>query len=275
MRPVADLRSPALELEPVPLPGTGRFDLTARDGSVYRILLSLPPEPVEPAGAPALILVDGHALFPLAVGAARLQRARPEVTGVGGGAIIGIGYPDDKPFDAERRARDLLPVAGGAERFLKTILDEILPAVEAFGALDRRRLALAGHSYGGLFALHSLFTRPEALAAVIAGSPSIWWQDRAIHADEARFRAGGGTGERLLITVGGAEQRAMDGEAPQRAERRLSNRMQDNAAEMAARLGCSFVEFAQENHVSVIPAMVSRAVAFGLSASPAEGRQAA
>jgi hypothetical protein len=47
--------------------------------------------------------------------------------------------------------------------------------------------------------------------------------------------------------------------------------MRDNAAEMAKRLdasgrvACSFAEFPGENHVSVIPPTLSRAVAFALA----------
>jgi hypothetical protein len=57
-------------------------------------------------------------------------------------------------------------------------------------------------------------------------------------------------------------------------------RMHENVAEMAERLrdsgrvACECVVFPGENHVSVIPAMLSRAVAFAL-ADPALQRNAA
>ncbi|HEV7257668.1 MAG TPA: alpha/beta hydrolase-fold protein [Bosea sp. (in: a-proteobacteria)] len=266
---------------PVSLPGSVQHDVTARDGSVYRLLVGLPPEPAPPAGFPLLVLVDGNALFTTAMSAARLQAGRSEVTGVGPAIVLGIGYPGDKPFDVERRQRDLLPVAGGADRFLDVIAGEILPALAEVAPFDPLRLALIGHSYGGLFALHTLFTRPGLFAAHVASSPSIWWNDRAILATEETFRANtAALAGRLLIAVGADEQAGAAGTPPSRLERLHKARMVDNAAEMASRLrasgkvACESVVFPGENHVSVIPAMLSRAVTFAL-AEPALSRTAA
>jgi hypothetical protein len=57
--------------------------------------------------------------------------------------------------------------------------------------------------------------------------------------------------------------------------------MRDNAAEMAERLkasgrvDCSFTEFPGENHVSVIPSMLSRTVAFALAGTAQDKAAAA
>jgi len=259
------------EYQPVTLPQSWQRDFMAKDGSRYRLLICVPAGPAPARGFPSMLLVDGHALFPIAAATANLQALRPEATGIGPAVIIGIGYPGEKPFDAERRQRDLLPVPGGADRFLDMIIGEVLPAVERLAPLDPARRTLAGHSYGGLFTLHTLFTRPGLFEAHVAGSPSIWWQDRAILASEEAFRRGGPHGGRLLITVGGHEQDSGLTVGPQRAERLAKARMRDNAAEMAERLdasgrvACSFTEFPGENHVSVIPPTLSRAVAFALA----------
>lgn len=266
---------------PFTLARTGTFDLTAADGSPYRIAVAWPETPPPAAGYPAIVLVDGQALFATAVTAARLQAIRSEVTGVDPAVVVGIGYPGEAPFDAQRRQRDLLPIEGGADRFLTAIVDEILPAITRIAPLDPARRTLVGHSYGGLFSLHALFTRPGLFASHVAGSPSIWWGERAILATEERFRTGAGFAGRLLITVGGAEQEASAQDEPRRRERRAMARMRDNAAEMATRLSasgrveCSFVEWPGENHVSVIPAMLSRAVSFALTARSQSGRRAA
>lgn len=260
------------DFQPVTLPQAWQRDFTAKDGSRYRLLISVPEGPAPARGFPSMLLVDGHALFPIATATANLQAQRPEATGIGPAVIIGIGYPGERPFDAERRQRDLLPVPGGAERFLDMLAEEVLPAVEKLAPLDPARRSLTGHSYGGLFTLNALFTRPGLFEAYVAGSPSIWWQDRAILAREEAFhRAGGAQGGRLLITVGSLEQEPGLSIRPQRAERLAMARMRDNAAEMAARLdasgriACGFAEFPGENHVSVIPPMLSRAVAFALA----------
>jgi predicted alpha/beta superfamily hydrolase len=267
---------------PVTLPQAWQRDFEAQDGSLYRLLISVPEGPAPARGFPVLVLVDGHALFPVAATAARLQAQRPEATGVGPAVVIGIGYPDARPFDAERRQRDLLPVPGGAARFLDMIVDEVLPAAAEIAPLDPARRALAGHSYGGLFVLHVLFTRPGLFESLVAGSPSIWWQDRAVLASEEAFRRGGsGPAGRLLITVGSHEQAPVLAVTSQRAERLAQARMRDNAAEMAERLtvsgrvACDFTEFPGENHISVIPSMLSRTVAFTLAGTAQDKAAAA
>ncbi len=254
------------------LPGTVQCDIKGSDGNVYRLLIALPAEPAPPGGFPVIMLVDGHALFAMAVSAARLQAGRPEVTGIGPAIVVGVGYPSEAPFDVALRQRDLLPQPGGADRFLDVIARDILPRIGQLAPVDLARCSLAGHSYGGLFTLYAQFSRPGLFAAHIAGSPSIWWSDRAILRFEERFRTMATRPPgRLLITVGGAERAEDAGGDSWRTERLAMARMVENATEMAARLtasgrvACEAIVFPGENHVSVVPAMLSRAVAFALA----------
>ena len=68
-----------------------------------------------------------------------------------------------------------LPTAGGGDRFLQFIETELVPWVEARYRTEQFR-AFAGHSFGGLFAMHALATRPDLFNAVIAVSPSLEWR---------------------------------------------------------------------------------------------------
>ncbi|MGX1787917.1 alpha/beta hydrolase [Bosea sp. NPDC055332] len=257
---------------PVELSHAHSLALASAEGSDYRLLLAIPPEPAPAGGFPVVILVDGDALFPTALSTARLQAARPEVTGVGPAIILGIGYPSAAPFDAERRRQDLLPANGGADRFLDFISGKILPQIERRAPIDPARLSLVGHSFGGLFALYALFTRPGLFRSHVAGSPSIWWEERSILATRDRLLHGPAVAPppRLLIAVGGEEQNGDEGRDRQRAERLRMARMVDNAAEMAevlaasGRVDCRHLVFTGENHISVVPAMLSRAIAFTL-----------
>lgn len=60
---------------------------------------------------------------------------------------------------------------GGAATFLEILTGEILPVVERHYRVDRRRRMLFGHSAGGTFACHTLFTRPDAFTDYALGSP--------------------------------------------------------------------------------------------------------
>jgi uncharacterized protein len=70
------------------------------------------------------------------------------------------------------------PTAGGADNFLKFIETELIPEIEKSYRVQPYRI-LAGHSFGGLFAVHTLITRPEVFNSYIAVSPSLQWSDEA------------------------------------------------------------------------------------------------
>ncbi len=68
------------------------------------------------------------------------------------------------------------PTAGGADKFLKFIETELITSIESDYCTQPYRV-FAGHSFGGLFALHTLMTHPEVFNAYIAVSPTIPWDD--------------------------------------------------------------------------------------------------
>ena len=68
------------------------------------------------------------------------------------------------------------PTAGGADRFLKFIETELIPEIEKNYRVQPYRI-LAGHSFGGLFTIHAMITRPELFNSYVAVSPSLQWSD--------------------------------------------------------------------------------------------------
>ena len=70
------------------------------------------------------------------------------------------------------------PTAGGADNFLKFIETELIPEIEKTYRVQPYRV-LAGHSFGGLFTIHTLISRPELFNAYVAVSPSLQWSDEA------------------------------------------------------------------------------------------------
>jgi uncharacterized protein len=87
---------------------------------------------------------------------------------------------------AEEGARS--PSAGGGERFLDFIEKELIPFIDARYRTEPVRV-LAGHSFGGLLAIHALLTRPDLFQAVIAASPSLFWDDGLLMREAAALGA--------------------------------------------------------------------------------------
>ncbi len=207
----------------VTTPRTAQFDIrSVRGNRDYRIFVALPTGPAPAGGYPVLYILDGNAHFSTAVFAARL-------TGLGSSVIVGIGYQINNPLDYKARRYDLTPpsadgwqppaqsagppgtVYGGQDEFLDFIQHELEPRIERQFGIDRTRQALFGHSLGGLFVLHVLFTMPDAFQTYIAASPSIWWNEGSILNEERAFESGQcGSKVRpvVLVTVGSLERMA-------------------------------------------------------------------
>lgn len=287
---------------PVHLPRSHQRDMVSRKSKrPYRIFVSRPLLPPPDAGYPVIYMLDGNAAFGTMTEAVAMQSARSEATGVAPAIVVGIGYATEVPLEAERRTLDYTPPVdrtalptrrpdgtpwpptGGAADFLDFIEDDLKPAIACDFPADPRRQALFGHSFGGLFTLYALFTRPGSFQAYVAGSPSIWFGERAILKAERAFASDaqcGWSNLRLLIGVGSLEQSLTprEQEAPENSSRAPwieRNRMVDNAREMASRLAAlphdrlhvEYVEFAGENHGSVVPSLIGRALRFAAPAA--------
>jgi predicted alpha/beta superfamily hydrolase len=73
--------------------------------------------------------------------------------------------------------------SGGGDKFLRFVREEVMPFVERKYRAAPFRI-LAGHSVGGLTALHALATQPDLFDAYLAVSPSLWW-DKGAYLDQA------------------------------------------------------------------------------------------
>ena len=96
--------------------------------------------------------------------------------------------------------------SGGGRRFLDCITQEVLPAVHERYPTDPTRVTLLGHSFGGLFGLETLFTRPESFSHYLIGSPSVWWDGQVIlrHEEESAV-AREDLPANVFLAVGGGE----------------------------------------------------------------------
>ncbi|KAL2862405.1 alpha/beta hydrolase [Aspergillus lucknowensis] len=281
----------------ITLPNSEQFYLSNARGEQYLIQISWPlhfkeHDPDSDRNKlPVIYIVDGNALFLTATEASWRRSAESHYAG--GGIIVAIGYPlagTGKLYHRLRRNSDLTiptpgkPVEGygGADVLLDFIADTVRPAVRRrFPNLTVSREALYGHSYGGLFALHALFTRPGMFDAYIASSPSIWWHEKCI-LDEARSfiekiqdERVDGRGEEtfptLMMYLGGLEQDPPqwndEPEDKWEARKRTAAilNMRNNVLELLGMMkGCtrlhavSFGEYRGEDHGTVMACSMSR-----------------
>lgn len=96
----------------------------------------------------------------------------------------------------------LKAAVGGADAFRDYLIDELRPQIEAKYRTNGDH-GIAGDSGGAMFSLYVLFTRPEAFAKYLIGSPAMGIDYDAledkIHADRGDINA------RVFMMAGGAE----------------------------------------------------------------------
>ena len=302
--------------EPAAIHGSVQFDLaSAITGRTYRIFIFKPEVEAPPGGYPLVLAVDGNMVFPIMA----TVDATFELTGKAA-IVVGVGYPTSDYLELMRlRTRDLTPPTpldripqrpglppvrledyGGADDFYRFLTEELIPALSKAYSIDPANRTLYGHSWGGLFTLNTLLKHPRAFRAFIASSPSIWWNRRAILADFAAFGAkvrSGACAPRVLVTVGGTEQRVpnpipavmLEGVAKRApylpawlqtlvarvvvGKMLKDYSMVDNARQLAGRLrgvggppgySARFHVFRDEDHLTSLPASVGRALDFAL-----------
>lgn len=136
-----------------------------------------------------------------------------------------------------------LPTAGGADRFLRFIETELMPWVEGQYRTQKFR-AFAGHSFGGLFAMHALATRPDLFNAVVAVSPSLpWRQGEAVKRIDTMLGQQRTLKAALYVTLGD------EGQAMKSGLDRLRTVLEEKAGKG---LRWDLVEMLDEDHGSIV-----------------------
>ncbi|KFN02796.1 alpha/beta hydrolase [Bacillus clarus] len=240
----------------------------------YQIHISKPKQPAPDSGYPVIYVLDGNAFFQTFHEAIKIQSVRAEKTGVSPAIVVGIGYPIKGAFSGAERCYDFTPSilsenaplkpdgkpwpkSGGAHNFLKFIEEELKPQIENSFEIDRGKQTIFGHSLGGLFALHVLFTNINAFQNYFISSPSIWWNNQSVLEKEGTFikELNKENAEaRVFLTVGGLEREHMVVDANALSERFLQ--LQHD------KFRFKFYEAEGENHASVVPTSLSKGLRF-------------
>jgi len=205
---VADQESPHYHFE--------RFTVSSTDASrTWRVRVGIPKRQAPATGWPSFWMLDGNAAlieFDDALLAELAAQPTPH-------ALVFISHDNQLRTDSPQRNRDytprLLPPEdatgplgnGGADAFLEVIERQIRPQVEHLAPLNPNQRSLWGHSLGGLFVLHTLFTRTGAFDTYIAASPSMWWGNAyAVTASERFIQHNAGHKTQVYIHLGGLER---------------------------------------------------------------------
>jgi predicted alpha/beta superfamily hydrolase len=271
------------DLGPAVVDWTATHRLTSdRIGQDFLIEVAWPIGRIEPGEkVPVVYVLDGNSGFAMTAQIARSLQYGPFP--LPKTFVVGIGYHDAYSRTSLRpgqlRMRDLTPCNdeltearfraaperfrmppgisfGGAAAFLEFIETAVKPFVASRYPVDPDDATLLGMSAGGLFALNTLFTRPESFKRYVALSPALYWGGRRLFDLEAALAVR--TPDlpvSLFLGVGGHEE-AHD------VDQRMVSHLYEMNARLLARaypsLDLKFHVFPDETHMSIFPAGVSR-----------------
>lgn len=157
------------------------FQLPSRVLGETRVIdVTLPDGYATEAGRryPVLVVLDGESEQEPAATVARFYATMSQLPPL---IVVGVRNTD--------RARDLttapaagfrvppeVRAAGGADKFLAFVSDELIPWIDRSYRTAPMRV-LVGHSLGGLFALYTLGQRPDLFTGYVVMEPAAWWNN--------------------------------------------------------------------------------------------------
>lgn len=253
------------------------FDFIAGNERAFRIFVAEPEGVMPESGYPVVYVNDADTRFIKFVETLRLFSENRETAESSRILLVGIGYPDGTDIGLER-GFDLTPplkgepvdfATGGADGLLDFINDDLKPWLRNRYEIDEQKEAIYGHSFGGLFGLYALFTRPESFDYYLLSSPSIWWDRRSILAYAEASAVGKLGALSVFFTVGefeetldpasriGGDRGALQSRLAERGQvtesRTLAERLAANES-----LSVKHAVIAGEDHATVVPAAIVR-----------------
>ena len=259
-------------------------------GREYRIFVALPESYASSPQRryPVVYVTDANYAFPLIRAISR--RVGDHGQGYEDFILVGLSYAlGDTPEYSRRRdyttstggdpgaVSDMpgrKPAFGEAEAYRVFLRDEVLPVVERHYRTDPKRRIFAGHSYGGLLGAHMLLTEPSMFAGYVLSSPSFWWDGKQMLARAQDYVAShDALPAKVFMAIGGYET-----VKPGSGDKRY-NRTKDMVADLRAfeatlksrryaGLSITSLVLADEDHLTVAPSALTRALAWALPPKP-------
>ncbi len=259
----------------VSLANTRVHPLTASSGRQYEAWVDLPASYAKTEQLlPVLFVTDANYAFPI------IRSIRNRL-GAGGQNIedfvlVGLSYAaGDSPVVS--RNRDYTPTAGSirqkqqhgataygaANEYVDYLRQQVIPFVLQHYKVDPNRKLYAGHSYGALLGANILLTQPDTFNTYILSSPSLWFDDKYLFKLEQQYAAKHNDLS-ARVQLYAAEYERLKPEPRYLKRRDMVLDMQLFGERLQSRnyknLRLESQIIADEDHLSVFPSMISRAL---------------
>jgi predicted alpha/beta superfamily hydrolase len=253
----------SIAVKPATIWYSEQFEIHSKSaGRDYLIQVAKPVKP-QSEKLPAIYLLDGSMM----TGYGYFGDTTPAY-------VVAIGYPTEH-FDQwlSLRNHDLVHVrlpddvkvaagSGGGAQFEKFLRDELRPLIESRYPIDPQRTVLAGHSFGGLFALHVLLNNPDAFRDYLICSPAVWAEPQLLQKASSFHTT---TPRHIFIGVGSKEEEQFgEGLRMVKNAQELADRLKDHVSGTEV----SFTDFEGQTHGTVIAGCLSQGLQIMLPTPP-------
>lgn len=149
------------------------------------------PDDYDENGDPisVMYLLDGDGHFHHTTGIVSFLKNQGRIPNM---MVVAIPNTSDRtrdltpPIEVDMKAAENMTTAGGADNMLAFLKNELIPHIDQTYHTAPYKI-LTGHSFGGLFAVHTLLTEPDLFDAYISISPSMWWDEQNLVAKADTF----------------------------------------------------------------------------------------
>lgn len=223
----------------------------------YKVWLAIPKLNKKTQQA-VLFAVDGNAFIdrlkePML---AKMSENNPLV-------LVVIGYDSDLPFVAQSRSLDYTPadasgkiqpdprsldrLSGGSVDFRNVVLEQIAPWVEEQVKVDKKRIGIWGHSYGGLFVLDTMM-HSDYFSHYFAASPSLAWAENRALNQVLKSQVSNAQNKQLLLMEGDVIVKAGENVSPNFDQQSMLNNRKVAHHFEAQNLKSKFMIYPNQSH---------------------------
>ncbi len=152
-------------------------------GENYELMIALPYSYSQDTNKhyPVVYFCDGFYDFPLL---AMIYGEQIYDKTINECQLVGFSYKGDHLDYGKLRTHDYTPTkmeifsnSGGGREFLSVIENDFIPYIQQHYRVDTNFRVLCGSSFGGLFTLYTMFTKPYLFNAYISISPAANWDN--------------------------------------------------------------------------------------------------